>query len=83
MIREGYEIANRFGHRPFVYQFLYAALEADLRTGKWDDNIAELDAIEENETPWPFYQIAFSGTRAMRAALRGDARVGRGDAAPG
>ena len=72
MIREGYEIANRFGHRPFVYQFLYAALEADLRTGKWDDNIGELDAIEENETPWPFYQIAFSGMRAMRAALRGD-----------
>ena len=72
MIREGYEIANRFGHRPFVYQFLYAALEADLRTGEWDDNIAELDAIEENETPWPFYQIAFSGMRAMRAALRGD-----------
>ena len=72
MIREGYEIANRFGHRPFVYQFLYAALEADLRTGKWDDNIAELNAIEENETPWPFYQIAFNGTRAMRAALHGD-----------
>ena len=72
MIREGYEIANRFGHRPFVYQFLYAALEADLRTGEWDDNIGELDAIEENETPWPFYQIAFSGMRAMRAALRGD-----------
>ena len=72
MIREGYEIATRFGHRPFVYQFLYAALEADLRTGEWDDNIGELDAIEENETPWPFYQIAFSGMRAMRAALRGD-----------
>jgi len=72
MIREGYDIANRYGHRPFVYQFLYAALEADLRTGKWDDNIGELDAIEENETPWPFYQIAFSGMRAIRAALRGD-----------
>ena len=55
-----------------MYQFLYAALEADLRTGEWDDNIGELDAIEENETPWPFYQIAFSGMRAMRAALRGD-----------
>ena len=25
MIREGFEIATRFGHRPFVYQFLYAA----------------------------------------------------------
>ena len=72
MIREGYEIASRFGHRPFVYQFLYAALEADLRRGEWDDNIAELDAIEENETPWPFYRISFSGMRAIREALRGD-----------
>ena len=72
MIREGYEMASRFGHRPFVYQFLYAALEADLRTGQWDDNIAELDAIEENETQWPFYRISFSGMRAMREALRGD-----------
>jgi tetratricopeptide (TPR) repeat protein len=72
MIQEGYEIASRFGHRPFVYQFLYGALEADLRRGRWDDSLAELDAIEENETPWPFYRIGFSGMRAMREALRGD-----------
>ena len=74
MIREGYEIANRFGHRPFVYQFLYAALEADLRTGEWDDNIAELDAIEENETPWPFYQIAFSGSGPCELRCVGTSR---------
>ena len=72
MIREGYEIANRYGHRPFVYQFLFGLLEANLRRGNWDDDIADLDAIEGNETPYPFYQIAFSGARAILAALRGD-----------
>jgi tetratricopeptide (TPR) repeat protein len=72
MIREGYEIASRYGHRPFGYQFLYAALEIDLRLGKWDDGIAELDAIEENETLFPFYRISFLGMRAVREALRGD-----------
>ena len=72
LIRDGYEIANRYGHRPFVYQFLFALLEANLRLGNWDDGIADLDAIEGNETPYPFYQIAFLGARAIRAALRGD-----------
>jgi hypothetical protein len=72
LIREGLEIANRYGHRPFVYQFLYARLEAGLRLGTWDDGIADVDAIEDNETPFPFYQIAYRGSRAIRAALRGD-----------
>ena len=72
LIREGYEIANRYGHRPFVYQFLFGLLEAGLRRGNWDDGIADLDALEGNETPYPFYQIAFLGERAIRAALRGD-----------
>jgi class 3 adenylate cyclase/tetratricopeptide (TPR) repeat protein len=72
MIRDGYDVAARFGHRPFVYQFLFAALEADLRSGKWDDSLTDLDAVEENETPWPFYRISFGGMRAIRDALRGD-----------
>ncbi|HEX5579502.1 MAG TPA: adenylate/guanylate cyclase domain-containing protein, partial [Candidatus Limnocylindria bacterium] len=56
IIREGLEMASRYGHRPFVYQFLYAQLEAGLRLGNWDDGVAELEAIEDNETPFPFYQ---------------------------
>jgi class 3 adenylate cyclase len=72
IIREGYELANRYGHRPFVYQFLFGMLEAGLRQGDWDDGMADLEAIEYNELPYAFYQIAYLGARAMRAALRGD-----------
>jgi tetratricopeptide (TPR) repeat protein len=72
LIRDGYEIANRYGHRPFMYQFLVAGLEANFRLGRWRDGIAEVDAIEENETPPPFFQIGFLGWRAVREALQGD-----------
>ena len=53
MIREGYEIANRFGHRPFVYQFLYAALEADLRTGSGTTTSGSSTRSRRTKRPGP------------------------------
>ena len=45
-------------------------LEANFRRGNWDDDIADLDAIEGNETPYLFYQIAFLGTGHPCGAAR-------------
>jgi class 3 adenylate cyclase/tetratricopeptide (TPR) repeat protein len=72
LLREGYEMATRFGHRPFLYQFLLTLAESALRRGRFDDWIEEMETLEANEAPFPFYRSGFAGNRSMRLALRGD-----------
>jgi class 3 adenylate cyclase len=69
--RDGYEMAKRYGHRPFAFQFLYNLLELGLKQGDWDAWMAELDALEESEI-YPFYQVSYAIQRGNRLALRGD-----------
>jgi tetratricopeptide (TPR) repeat protein len=71
LCREGYEMANRYGHRPFVFQFLFNVIEVGLKRGEWDSWMAELDALEESEV-YPFYRSGYAAQRAMHLALRGD-----------
>jgi tetratricopeptide (TPR) repeat protein len=72
LVREGYEMATRFGHRGFLYQFLMALSDSALRLGRWDDWMDEMDTLEANEAPFPFYQAGFAGSRSTRLSLRGD-----------
>ena len=72
LLREGYELATRYGHRPFLYQFLTTLLLAGFRRGSWDEWIPELDAIRENESPPPFYESSLLAAQATLVAIRGD-----------
>ena len=70
--RDGYEMAVRYGHRPFMFQFLLNLLEVDVRRGDWEVDMDHVVALEESESIYPFYRAAFARSRAMRAGLRGD-----------
>jgi tetratricopeptide (TPR) repeat protein len=72
LLREGYELARRFGHRPFAHQFLYNMFESTWRGGDWDAWNQERDEVEEAESPSPYYRVGYAGARALRAAMRGD-----------
>jgi tetratricopeptide (TPR) repeat protein len=72
LMREGYEMAVRYGHRLFAYQFLLVLLEVELRSGNWDVWTSEADEFMASEVVTPFYASAFLSGRALRLALRGD-----------
>jgi hypothetical protein len=72
LFREGYEMATRYGHRPFMYQFLYTLADNAVRLGNLDEWTSEIQSLQENESPTPFYQAGFEGTQAFREDLRGD-----------
>jgi class 3 adenylate cyclase/tetratricopeptide (TPR) repeat protein len=72
MMREGWEMATRYGHRLFAYQFLVVLLDMALRSGEWDAWMNEADEFLDNEAVTPFYAAAFHSSRAVRVALRGD-----------
>jgi class 3 adenylate cyclase/tetratricopeptide (TPR) repeat protein len=72
MMREGWEMATRYGHRLFAYQFLVVLLDMALRRGEWDAWLSEADEFLENESVTPFYAVAFHSSRAVRVAIRGD-----------
>jgi class 3 adenylate cyclase/tetratricopeptide (TPR) repeat protein len=71
LYREAYELAARFGHRSFLYQFVFQLAEQAIRAGDWDQALTEIDAIEEAETPYPFYAAAFAAIRMIMASVRG------------
>jgi hypothetical protein len=71
-MREGYEMATRFGHRLFAYQFLAVLLEVALRAGEFDAWTAEAATFMDDDAVTPYYASAFLSSRALRLALRGD-----------
>jgi class 3 adenylate cyclase/tetratricopeptide (TPR) repeat protein len=77
MLREGYEIALRYGHRPFMLQFLNMLTENSLHQGDWDAWMTEWDQFDESELPH-FNAGAYDGNRAVRAAARGDIEAVQG-----
>jgi tetratricopeptide (TPR) repeat protein len=72
MMREGWEMSTRYGHRLFAYQFLVVLLDMALRSGEWDAWTNEADEFLGAEAVTPFYAVAFHSSRAVRVALRGD-----------
>lgn len=72
LYREGYGLATRFGHRPFLYQFLSVMAENSVRAGKPEEWMPEIEAVEENERLPPYSETSFLGTRALRQDLAGD-----------
>jgi tetratricopeptide (TPR) repeat protein len=70
--REGYELATRYGHRPFLYQFLWNLIESALRRGDWDSWMEERSALAEEVQFHPYYQVGYEGQRAVRLAMRGE-----------
>ena len=68
---EARELAARYGHRPFLYQFTFQLADQSFRAGDWDHVLTEIDEIEEAEMPYPFYAGAFAGIRMNLAAARG------------
>ena len=71
LYREAYELATRYGHRPFLYQFVYQLAEQAIRAGEWDTALAEIDEIEEAQPLYPFYAAAYLGIRMSLLAARG------------
>jgi class 3 adenylate cyclase/tetratricopeptide (TPR) repeat protein len=51
--RQGYEMAVRFGHRPFMYQFLLNLVELAMRRGEWEAHLDDVQALEESESITP------------------------------
>jgi len=72
LMKELYDLAVRFGHRPFLHQSLFNLFDLALRSGSWGEWLSEIEAAEEAEKPEPFYEAAFGQSRAALAAVRGD-----------
>jgi len=72
LCREGLGLAKRYGHRPMAYQFTFERANLAFRAGDWQDVLPEIDAIEEAESPYPFYAAGFAAMRALVAAARGN-----------
>jgi len=81
LLREGHDLAVRFGMRSFVPQFVIQLADAANKTGDGDEWFDELDALEEGETLTPFYQSGIGAVRARRAAQRGDRQLANAEAA--
>jgi hypothetical protein len=77
LMRDGYEMASRYGHRPFLYQFLMVLLQAAFRRGAWDEWLPEMRAIRENESLPLFYDSGLLGVEAQLTAILGDLAGGR------
>jgi class 3 adenylate cyclase len=77
LMREGYEMSRRYGHRPFLYQFLMVLMQAAFRRGAWDEWLPELRAIRENESLPLFYDSGLLGVEAQLTAMQGDLAGGR------
>ena len=72
LLREGNDLALRFGVGSFRNQFVMQLADLANRTGGDDEWFNALDAIEESEQLPPFYQAGFAGVRAFHAELGGD-----------
>jgi class 3 adenylate cyclase/tetratricopeptide (TPR) repeat protein len=72
LAREGYEMATRFGHRAFLYQFLWNLAEIGLKHGDWDAWLEERSQLADEVPLHPYYQVGFEGQRSVRLALRGE-----------
>jgi class 3 adenylate cyclase/tetratricopeptide (TPR) repeat protein len=80
-VKEGYELAVRFGIRPFMQQFLALLFDLAIRVGSWGEWSSEIEALEEAETPDHFFQSWFAAQRATLAALRGHVESAEAEAA--
>lgn len=70
VIREGYELAQRVGHRGWVHQFLGVGLSTAFDMGDWE---AWMDRLGVDETDAPsFYRGWYLAERAARQAFRGN-----------
>jgi len=72
LLRDGYALAVRFGSLTFTQQFLMGLATLSVYSGDWGAWLDEIEAIEDAETPHPFYQAAFANIRSVLAAVRGD-----------
>ena len=69
LIREMYEIAQRFGQRTWVQQAIGVALSSSFDAGRWDDWIDEMR--EEEPQASEFYRQWYRSETARRMAYRG------------
>ena len=69
LVREMYEIAERFGQRTWVQQALGVAVGTSFDVGRWDDWIPEM--LEEEPQASEFYRQWFRSETAHRLAYRG------------
>jgi class 3 adenylate cyclase/tetratricopeptide (TPR) repeat protein len=81
LAREGYDLAVRVGHQPFMLQFLAVLFDLAIRVGSWGEWLSEIEAVEEAETPDVFFQAWFAGQRATLGALHGDIEAAEVEAA--
>jgi class 3 adenylate cyclase/tetratricopeptide (TPR) repeat protein len=81
LVKEGYDLAVRFGNRPFMHQFLAVLFDLAIRVGSWGEWQSEIEALEEAETPDVFFRAWFAAQRATLAALRGDVETAEAEAA--
>jgi tetratricopeptide (TPR) repeat protein len=69
LIREMYDIAQRFGQRTWVQQALGSGAAIAFDAGRWDDWIAEIG--EEEPMATEVYRLWFRSELAIRMAYRG------------
>jgi class 3 adenylate cyclase len=73
LIRESYEIANRYGQQIFILGQLGTALDASLALGDWEAWLTEMR--DEAPDPSSFYGIWLRIEEALRRAYRGEAEA--------
>ena len=88
LLREGHDLAVRFGVASFLNQFVMQLADLANKVGDGDEWFDEMASIEEAERVPPFYQAGFASVRSLRAALGGDlersaAEAARAEAAAG
>ncbi len=69
LVREMYEIAERYGQRTWVQQALGVAVGTSFDVGRWDDWIPEM--LEEEPQASEFYRLWYRSETAHRLAYRG------------
>ncbi len=69
LVRELYDIAERYGQRTWVQQALGIATSSSFDAGRWDDWVPEM--LEEEPQAADFYRAWFRAERARRLAYRG------------
>ncbi len=72
LLREGYALSVRSGSPRLAQQFVAELANMSFYTGDWGAWLDEIAAIEEAETPNPFFLGWYASIRSGLAAVRGD-----------